>query len=579
MARVDERMNARRRGTPIAARFWLVLAVLMAVMAGVGAVGLNGMDHVQSGSTALHRQIGEVTKKGDLRFHLIDFRAGVDRYVASRDAAQRRGISRGIERDILRVEELTAPSEQEASATATEIAKARSAIDMWDSGTGNDPAVAGRIGDTLGPVIDAIDAGIEKDLAESDATAAKAKEEFNTTWNIGLAVLVAGGLIGVLMVLWLVRSVVPRTRDYAKFAARVSAGSAAGRLAPTGRDELDDLGRTLDDMVGRHEADRAYQRTQHEFVDAMQLTQSEDEAHQLLKRHVERSVAGSVVVVLNRNNSDDRLEATTPIEPGSPVIEGLDGAGPRSCLAVRFARRHETGGVIDPLLSCEVCGKTAEMATCDPLLVGGEVIGSVLVEHKQPLAEREGDRIKDSVSQAAPVLGNLRNLAIAELRASTDALTGLPNTRAVQDTFKRMVAHAARTEQPLAAVLLDLDHFKQINDTYGHGRGDEVLAATADAMRSAVRTADFVGRYGGEEFLILLPGTSREGAAVAAETIRNAVATVTLPTVDRDITASLGIAMLGDDGFDCDTLLRSADRALYTAKSRGRNRVEIAGAA
>jgi diguanylate cyclase (GGDEF)-like protein len=141
-----------------------------------------------------------------------------------------------------------------------------------------------------------------------------------------------------------------------------------------------------------------------------------------------------------------------------------------------------------------------------------------------------------------------------------------------------MVAQATRSEHPLAALLIDLDHFKQINDIYGHGRGDEVLAATAAAMRNALRTADFVGRYGGEEFLILLPGATREGAAVAAETIRAAVASVSLPTVDREITASLGIAALGSDGYDCDTLLRSADRALYTANSLGRNRVEIAGA-
>jgi PleD family two-component response regulator len=96
-------------------------------------------------------------------------------------------------------------------------------------------------------------------------------------------------------------------------------------------------------------------------------------------------------------------------------------------------------------------------------------------------------------TQAAPVLANLRNLAIAEVRAATDALTGLPNTRAVQDTIKRMVAQASRTVSPLSAALLDLDHFKRINDAYGHGRGDEVLAAVPDDAADAdtlVRAAD-----------------------------------------------------------------------------------------
>jgi len=172
------------------------------------------------------------------------------------------------------------------------------------------------------------------------------------------------------------------------------------------------------------------------------------------------------------------------------------------------------------------------------------------------------------------VLANLRNLAIAELRAATDSLTGLPNNRAVQDTMKRMLAHASRTVSPLGCALLDLDHFKHINDTYGHGRGDEVLAAVASALQTTLRESDFVGRWGGEEFLILVPDVNREGAMTAAEKIRESVASVTIAGIDRPITASLGVAMLPDDAVDVTTLARSADRALYIAKARGRNRVE-----
>ena len=237
----------------------------------------------------------------------------------------------------------------------------------------------------------------------------------------------------------------------------------------------------------------------------MQVTESEDEAHLLLKRHLERSVPDSLAVVLNRNNSDDRLEARTPVPANVGLADALQGATPRSCLAVRFGRRHEQSEEIDPLIPCQVCGGTPGTTTCNPLLVGGEVIGSVLLTRDAPLEPDEDQRLRDTVSQAAPVLANLRNLAIAELRASTDALTGLPNTRSVMATLKRMVAQANRSGLPLSALLLDLDHFKQINDTYGHGRGDEVLAAAAEAMRAAVRESDFVGRYGGEEFLILLP--------------------------------------------------------------------------
>ena len=122
--------------------------------------------------------------------------------------------------------------------------------------------------------------------------------------------------------------------------------------------------------------------------------------------------------------------------------------------------------------------------------------------------------------------------------------------------------------------MLDLDHIKQINDVYGHEKGHEVLAAVGAALRDTLRESDFVGRYGGEEFLILLPDTDRAGATVVAETIRAAVELVKVSGVDRAITASLGIAVTPDDAGDSTKLIRTADRALFTAKAGGRNRVE-----
>lgn len=136
----------------------------------------------------------------------------------------------------------------------------------------------------------------------------------------------------------------------------------------------------------------------------------------------------------------------------------------------------------------------------------------MLVEHVDPLAGEHRDRIRNSVVQAAPVLANLRNLAIAELRAATDVLTGLPNNRALQGHAKRMFAHASRTSTSLGVAILALDHFKQINDNYGHGKGDEVLAAVGAALQATVSESDIVGRWGGEEFMILLADVDRAGA-------------------------------------------------------------------
>jgi diguanylate cyclase (GGDEF)-like protein len=320
---------------------------------------------------------------------------------------------------------------------------------------------------------------------------------------------------------------------------------------------------------------RRYAAEQQEFTEALQMTGSEEEANELLERHLERSLPGSDALVLRRNNSDNRLEATG-LEPGDPIGDALADAEPRSCMAIRYGRAHHQSDSAPPLVACELCGASGADATCVPSLVGGQVIGAVLVRHVEPLSEGDDVRVRDSVSQAGPVLANLRTLAKAERQAATDALTGMANARAVQDTLKRMVAQAQRTGQPLTAVMVDLDHFKALNDVFGHERGNEALAAVGQVLTAGVRASDFAGRYGGEEFIMLLPDTPRDGGAVLAEKVRRTIAALALPEIDRPITASFGVATLPDDAVDASTLVRAADRALYRAKADGRDRVAVA---
>jgi diguanylate cyclase (GGDEF)-like protein len=283
--------------------------------------------------------------------------------------------------------------------------------------------------------------------------------------------------------------------------------------------------------------------------------------------------------VLIRNNSGDRLEPAVQLPEDSPLAEPLEHAKPRSCLAVRLSRPVDQGPTSDEIITCEVCGTQEGESTCQPLLVGGEVIGSVLTSGQRAASDAERRRIHDSVTQAAPVLANLRNLALAELRAATDALTGLPNRRAIDDHLKRLLAGAGRSLTPMSTILMDLDHFKQINDTFGHERGDEVLAAVGALMRTELRGSDFAGRSGGEEFVVMLPDTDRAGALRVAEHLRQAMHSLSLPGVTREVTASFGVATYPDDALDGETLMRLADRALYSAKQHGRDRVEATSSA
>ena len=320
-------------------------------------------------------------------------------------------------------------------------------------------------------------------------------------------------------------------------------------------------------------------RDQVEFAETLQLAENESEAHRLLQRQLERLVTGSEVTVLNRNNSADRLEAVTEVPAGTPLALALTRAEPRSCLAVRSARVHDEDEERPGLLACAVCVTCPGTSTCTPLNVGGEVIGSVLVSRPGKYTEPERAQLRDAVAQAAPVVANLRNLAIAELRAATDSLTGLPNKRAVADTLKRMVAQAARTMSPLSLLVLDLDHFKALNDSFGHQVGDQALASVGAALRSALRDSDFAGRNGGEEFAVLLPDTSLTGALATAEKIRASIEDISLAGLDLVITASIGVSVYPDHAVGSERLERLADSALFVAKRSGRNRVEVAAPA
>lgn len=171
----------------------------------------------------------------------------------------------------------------------------------------------------------------------------------------------------------------------------------------------------------------------------------------------------------------------------------------------------------------------------------------------------------------------LMELAIAK-EARTDVLTEIANRRAIDEGGARTVAGAKGSNQPLAVILLDIDHFKQINDKYGHLVGDLVIRKVAAELNAVVRSSDMLGRWGGEEFLILLPSTTFNEAHAFAERVRKLMAAVKLVEVPTlNLTVSLGVACLepGRTWESWSDLVLRADRALYIAKAQGRNKVAV----
>jgi len=172
------------------------------------------------------------------------------------------------------------------------------------------------------------------------------------------------------------------------------------------------------------------------------------------------------------------------------------------------------------------------------------------------------------------MLASFRRLkATAEFNAAFDSLTGLSNRRGAHAALAGAVARARRSGAPLALIALDLDHFKDVNDRFGHPVGDTVLAAVGAALTANVRDGDLAARVGGEEFLVLLPDTGGSTATLVAERLRQAIAGLEVAAGPGLAKASLGVTCLGPQDNDAGDLLRRADGALYTAKDSGRNRV------
>jgi two-component system, cell cycle response regulator len=165
-----------------------------------------------------------------------------------------------------------------------------------------------------------------------------------------------------------------------------------------------------------------------------------------------------------------------------------------------------------------------------------------------------------------------RSAEFAEM-SRTDALTGLHNRRHLEEQLRRLASSARRHNHPLAVIMLDIDHFKSVNDSLGHDGGDAVLQEFARRVSSAARDEDVVGRWGGEEFLLILTETDMAGTRRLAERVRESVAATTFQLGDRQLVVTVSAGCVSGPADNPDELVRQADAAMYQAKSSGRNRV------
>ncbi len=267
--------------------------------------------------------------------------------------------------------------------------------------------------------------------------------------------------------------------------------------------------------------------------------------------------------------SDPRIQTIALTQSNSFVSRVIQERKPLLVNDIRDRSSKETSETEPPIQSALIA----------PLILDGDLFGALCLESSQSGAFHEGD-LSLLTSFAATATAAIRNALLhAEVQklALTDSLTNLYNRRGFNELAKRELERARRFGRPLSALMIDMDHFKEINDIYGHGEGDLVLRQVADVIKRNIREVDILGRYGGDEFNALLPETDLFVACNVAERLRQRIEGLEIRSGERkiNVSASLGVAKYSPDIIDLDNLIGRADAAMYNAKQSGRNRVEI----
>lgn len=370
-------------------------------------------------------------------------------------------------------------------------------------------------------------------------------------------------------------------------ARRLSAGEAGVRVEPRGSVEIQRLAGAFnhmsaalalaqqqsrahaDELAARHD----WMARLGEFGDWMQAARSLDEGARVLECALPELLPGTRGTLLQHNASRNLLLPLAVWGGETGVATPPDG-----CWALR---RGEMVSPQSTRLAPPCLGGPGGTYTCVPLFSHGETLGILRL---RPAGEAEGASLSGELLAALPGIVRQVSLSLAGLRlqdrllqqAVRDPLTGLFNRRRLEDELAAQTAHAAASAQPLSLIALDVDHFKRLNDTFGHDAGDAALVRLSAALRDLAPPGSTPARPGGEEFSLLLPGHDLAAATALAEHLRAEVAGWALTHAGialGQLTVSLGVAEYAAPLSTPAGLVRAADEALYSAKRQGRNRV------
>jgi diguanylate cyclase (GGDEF)-like protein/PAS domain S-box-containing protein len=318
-----------------------------------------------------------------------------------------------------------------------------------------------------------------------------------------------------------------------------------------------------------------------EMADMLQACQVSEEAYEAIGHFMPRFFPEDAGALYMLNNSRNLFEPVASWGQDPPAVPFF---APDECWSVRRGQLHQVENPQEALRCRHVAQAVPGGYLCIPLIAQGETLGVFHVKFRpQPEAQVAGlavarDQLALTVAEdMALALANLRLRENLRSQAIRDPLTGLFNRRYMEETMDRELNRVKRQRVSLGVIMMDLDHFKQYNDTFGHSAGDELLSALGTLVKSQIRGEDIACRYGGEEFLLILPGASLEVALERAEILRQAVKEMHLHYQGlKPTTLSLGVAVYPDHGDTGLEIIKAADAALYRAKQAGRDRVMAA---
>jgi diguanylate cyclase (GGDEF)-like protein len=256
---------------------------------------------------------------------------------------------------------------------------------------------------------------------------------------------------------------------------------------------------------------------------------------------------------------------------------------PSDCWALRTTHPHLVLAG-DSTARCAHATGIQHTYLCIPILAQGETLGILHIQTTDEAPQMDGSEMSFKTTFAGQVGLSIANIRLREaLRTQSvrDALTGLYNRRYLEETLDREVRRASRTSQSLGILMIDLDHFKKFNDTYGHEAGDAVLRATGALLAAGIRAEDFVCRFGGEEFVIILPTADAAASRTRAERLRAKMKELVVMHEGSSlglVTISVGVSAFPEYGLSAKDLMAAADAALYEAKRAGRDQVMVAAA-